>query len=415
MNRKLILAIIILIAIAVRLAGIDFGLPFKCHNDEPIIVNYALSYGTGDLNPHFFKVPPLLSYLLFFLYGIFFLIGKFAGYFQSVSDFGYRFLSDPTSFYLIGRVVLGLIPGSISVFLIYVLGKDIFSVRTGLFAALFLALNFLHVRDSHFIYFDIPLVFFVLIFLIILHRLFIRNSYRDWLLSGLILGVSVSVKYNAVFLALPMAIVVIRNGVHFREGWGVFLKKSILAGCMLAVGLFITNPFMFLDWKFFFSTRMPLHQLDFWYHMKVSLLGGCGILMCLAAVFGMVRTVVKRNFFPIIFMISMLSYYLLLTRSSQMAERYVFPILPLVLIFSAYAVDNCMTFIKSKGLRSVAAVCISAVLLFPSMARIYYCDRLFMAEDTRAESYYWVMENIPSDSVIVLDATGPIFPVLPRI
>ena len=83
MNRKsLILLAIIFLGISMRIIGIDFGLPFLLHNDEPVVVNYALAYGTGDFNPHFFKVPPLLSYMLFFLYGVFFLTGKMIGYFQ---------------------------------------------------------------------------------------------------------------------------------------------------------------------------------------------------------------------------------------------------------------------------------------------------------------------------------------------
>ena len=70
MKRLLPLALIISVAFLVRLTGINFGLPFAYHDDEPIIVNYALAYGTGDFNPHVFKMSPFLSYLLFFLYGI---------------------------------------------------------------------------------------------------------------------------------------------------------------------------------------------------------------------------------------------------------------------------------------------------------------------------------------------------------
>src|SRR3989338_4781985 len=75
---------VFIIAFTLRIYGIGFGL---YHADEPIIVNHALAYATGDLNPHFFKIPPLASYLLFFVYGIYFIAGKLLGFFQSVSDF----------------------------------------------------------------------------------------------------------------------------------------------------------------------------------------------------------------------------------------------------------------------------------------------------------------------------------------
>ncbi|MEA3488885.1 MAG: hypothetical protein U9R44_00880, partial [Candidatus Omnitrophota bacterium] len=65
-----LIAAVILAGILLRVWGLGFGLPFQLHNDEPIIVNHAVAYGTGDLNPHFFIIPPLCSYLLFMCYGV---------------------------------------------------------------------------------------------------------------------------------------------------------------------------------------------------------------------------------------------------------------------------------------------------------------------------------------------------------
>ncbi len=141
---------VIIAAFIVRLVGLSFGLPFRYHEDEPIIVNYALSYGTGDFNPRMFNVPPLLSYILFFEYGLFYLTGSILGIFKDVKDFGYLYLNDPSIFHLIGRVTFGVIPGTLSVLFLYQLGKKVFDERTGLIAASFLAINFLHVRDSHY-------------------------------------------------------------------------------------------------------------------------------------------------------------------------------------------------------------------------------------------------------------------------
>ncbi|MGB3058399.1 MAG: hypothetical protein WBE17_01555, partial [Anaerolineae bacterium] len=49
------LAAILLIAVALRLWGINFGLPYLYHPDEPGYVAIAQNMvKTGDLNPHFF-------------------------------------------------------------------------------------------------------------------------------------------------------------------------------------------------------------------------------------------------------------------------------------------------------------------------------------------------------------------------
>ena len=75
-NRTFIFISILLLGAVLRLAGIDFGLPFIYHNDERVIVNYALAFGNWDFNPHYFRLPPLLSYILFFVYGLYYLMGS---------------------------------------------------------------------------------------------------------------------------------------------------------------------------------------------------------------------------------------------------------------------------------------------------------------------------------------------------
>jgi hypothetical protein len=86
--------LVLLAGIVLRLWGIDFGLPYILHQDEPIVVNHAMAYGTGDLNPHFFVIPPLPSYIVFFFYGLYFLAGKAIGYFSSANDLAALFFAD---------------------------------------------------------------------------------------------------------------------------------------------------------------------------------------------------------------------------------------------------------------------------------------------------------------------------------
>ena len=120
MNRPLFW--ILALAFGLRLCGIGFGLPHLFHQDEPIIVNHAMAYGGGDFNPHFFKIPPLTSYLLFFLYGLYYGLTAVT---QGVSPEGFAvlFFCDPSVFYLIARIVFGAILGTASVYLLFRLTK----------------------------------------------------------------------------------------------------------------------------------------------------------------------------------------------------------------------------------------------------------------------------------------------------
>ncbi len=88
---------VIAAALLLRVIGIGFGLPAAYHQDEPIVVNHALAYAGGDFNPHFFKIPPLVSYLLFGVYGFtYVLLCFFTG--ATTEQFGALYFRDPTLF-----------------------------------------------------------------------------------------------------------------------------------------------------------------------------------------------------------------------------------------------------------------------------------------------------------------------------
>jgi len=62
-NRESILiGIILLIALSVRLWGVNYDLPYIYHPDEPGYIAISQNiFKTGDLNPHFFNYPSLFS------------------------------------------------------------------------------------------------------------------------------------------------------------------------------------------------------------------------------------------------------------------------------------------------------------------------------------------------------------------
>lgn len=82
-----LLVTILAVALAVRLIGISFGLPYVYYPDEAQIVNHAVAFGTGDLNPHYFIYPSLFMYVLFIIYCLSYVIGSLAGAFASTGDF----------------------------------------------------------------------------------------------------------------------------------------------------------------------------------------------------------------------------------------------------------------------------------------------------------------------------------------
>ncbi len=86
-NKSNIIFLILLLAVTLRILGIWHSYPYSFYPDEAHFVKRALSFGSLDFNPHWFHKPALYMYILFFEYGLYFVIGKILGAWNSVSGF----------------------------------------------------------------------------------------------------------------------------------------------------------------------------------------------------------------------------------------------------------------------------------------------------------------------------------------
>ncbi|MFA6600682.1 MAG: phospholipid carrier-dependent glycosyltransferase [Candidatus Omnitrophota bacterium] len=406
---------IVLTALALRLYGIDFGLPHLYHADEPVIVNHAMAYGAGDLNPHFFRIPPLVSYLLSLLYGFFFLAGKAVSLFDSVRDFEVAFYRDPSAFYFLARTVFGALLGTLTVVVLY-WTLTAFGRRVALTGAFFMAVCFLHVRDSHYIYVDIPLVFVLTVAFGVFFRLAQARehpgeSLRLHLTAGALIGLAAAVKYNGVFLVLPYLVATFvpeRAGAEgAREGRGSAVQ-TLRCCALAALAAFLTyavlNPYSLIDFRFFLAemgSEAAAHPGTGWlHHFRYSLAGGIGWPLLGAACCGLIRSFFVRDVRRWAMAAFLLGYYVLIARFGQHPERYVLPLLPCVLFFAA---DFAAWATGRLTPGSWALVLASAVLSAPTLVSSVLVVRLAVRADTRTQALDWIKTNVPSSSAIALD------------
>jgi len=408
-TRWLILPILFLAA-AFRLYGIGFGLPDLYHADEPIVVHHALACGSGDFHPHFFKIPPLLSYLLFTLYGASYLVLKVSGTVSSPDHFATIFLADPTGFYWLGRLVFGAGTGVLTVFALYMLIRTHFSRKQALISSFFLAVCFLHVRDSHYIYPDIPLGLLLVLCFFPIFNLVDRPGRRPYAWFGLAWGTSTAMKYNGVFVLIPFL------AAHFfgllRRGWKQSWGHGLMAAG-LALGTFgILNPFAWLDVPFFWKELLGQSRSEgfsgFFHHLGYGLTGGIGVPLLLCSALGMWRVLSGRDWKQKVMLSFVVGYYVVLVLFSQPYERYVLPLIPFLLFFAAI-------FLVEAGDRFRLSPALLAACVFlaasPTMIKAYYSDGLFAQEDIRTVARQWVEEHLPSGAKVVLD--NPFF--LPKL
>jgi len=395
------LLLILVLASIVRFWGIDFGLPGTlARPDESILIRLALRFGSGDLNPHFFNYPTLFPYLLFALYGGYYLLGKTLGFFSSSADFIAHSAFEPTPFFLISRTFSAL-SGVATVYIVYRIALELFDKTTARFSALFLALAYLPVRDSHFGVTDTFSAFLTCVTILFIVRVWKQNTLKDYLLAGLFAGLTASTKYYGAFLILPLGL------AHFlpQNPSNRSLRRLALAPVVVVFAFFLGTPYALLDFQQFRTDFLyEQHHLDqghfniildngWWRHLSFTLNYGLGAPLLAASIFGafyLFRTHWRKAAvllaFPII-------YYLFAGKGYTVFVRYMVPVIPFLCIAAAAHA----AFYTRKDPRYIIVPFL--VLLFPLQSVILF-DRCLSQPDTRVLAARWINAHIKPGTTI---------------
>ena len=144
-----------------RLFPIWFGLPYLgARPDEETAVAHARAILGGDLNPHFFHWPSLTFYAFAALYGAASGIRRALSLDPALT---------PADYLLIARGFVAL-AGTLTIVVLFRIGRRVAGDTAGVLAAAFLAVAILHVRDSHFAMTDVLMTLLVTASLALLLR-----------------------------------------------------------------------------------------------------------------------------------------------------------------------------------------------------------------------------------------------------
>jgi len=400
---KKALILIVAIGVVLRIWGIGFGLPYQFHQDEPIVVNHAFAYGTGDLNPHFFAIPPLTSYILFFVYMLYFILGKVFGLFGNPGLFALAFFKDPSVFYLLGRIFIGLIPGTLCVIFTWALYKKIFSSESGaLFAAAVMSFSFLNVVNSHYIYADMLMLMFVILSMISIFNMHRLPSMKNYVIAAITMGCAIATKYNAALIIIPFFI------AHLLICKSRPIDKNLIIGAILMVtAFFMLNPFALIDFGFFINSILKqggAEAFTGWtHHIRYSLYESIGPIILILGFLGMIVITAKDvGKWAILFSFPML-FYLHILFFGQQYSRYVLPLTPFLALGSGFMLFEFI--LPGIGNRSIKRFCsIAFFLIFiPLIVKDGRADLLLASKDTRVEAAEWINKNVTVNNRIAVD------------
>ena len=245
------------VALGLRLWAITFGLPYLEHPDEPFWIFAVLKMvKTGDPNPHDFIYPSLYYYINAAIYLAYYAVGRLLAppawrpgrarpADRRVGQAALRGL-------LLGGRFFSVAAGCGTVALTFFIARRLTGrLSAATFAALLAAVSPILVTHDRFMAPDGPMTFFTTLTVAGAWLIYERGRWRDYVLSGVALGLAVGMKYNTAPFALAIVL------AHFlRKGrWGLRDWRWVAAGAISVLTFLLTTPYALFDTQTFLTAR----------------------------------------------------------------------------------------------------------------------------------------------------------------
>ncbi len=384
----LLLGSLFLGSLALRLWGINFGLPALYRPDEDVTVGRAMGILQGVFDPHFADWPHLYFYVSAAWLAPFHWVGL---------------VSDQASGYL-GVRVLDAIIGSLTVLVLFEFGRRAYGWLAGVFAALALSVAYLHVRDSHFATTDIPLTLAILLGLYIAYRTVSARGVRPLLLNGVILGIAASLKYNGALLASGMAAAQYIGGRLVERPVVRLIGRLAVIALIGVVTLAITSPFLVLDpaltahgvgYIFFHLSKSTAPNIG-WVELSLGLWYGIDPSLVAVALLGIGYAAWKRQTADWIILTFLVVYFIFIGVGGSVFFRYADPMIPPLLLLGGRAIADLVKAASSARVRWLTLGTATAVILLPSLIHDVQYDLLIQQTDTRTLAFNWMAAHMPA-------------------
>jgi hypothetical protein len=407
------LAAIIVIALALRVAGLQYGLPAVYNPDEVAILARALSFANGTLNPHNFLYPTFFFYLLFAWIGAYLAIVWMTGGVPSLSALPALYFTSPTGIYTAGRA-LGVVAGTATVAGVYTLAARLADTRTAIAAAAFLAVAPLHVRDSHYIKHDVPATLAIVLAHLAIARIWPLASAagggpatRMTVVAAAACGVAFSTHYYCVFLAVPLTLAIASRWK--AAGWTAVARQLLVAGAVSAAVFFALSPFILVEpataWRDITANRQivvdrALSSGAFAPALRYAeliwrdTLGIPVVALALAGLVWMLAAVPARALFLLAFPLPFLAFI----ANTAPASRYLNPVTPFLAIFAAWCLSSVAARLGRPAVFWAGLVLAAA----PAGLASLHSDLFFRQADTRSIAARFIEQRIPAGATVLV-------------
>ncbi len=414
---KLALPAILAVAFLFRAVGIRWGIPdsshyFSFHPDEWVILGYTLGLDIphGQLDPHFYNYGTVYLYLLHLAI----LAGSTYGWLTPPSDIAqYEAFA---GLYLTGRW-LSVAAGVLTCWLVWEMGKRLCGYRCAMVAAFLLAIAPLHTLHCHFLTTDATATLFTTGVLLAALKLYEGGGKRALVAAAALIGLASATRYNAVLVGIaPLLALWLRAREHGEPWWGKALLLVVLSAAaflFFCPGVWMNPQEFWRDFGYEAKHVREGHGLVFvdtglgWvYHYWTNLRFGLGLPLLLLATFSMLIAPLSRRPQVLILWAFVVVYYLFLGSFAVRFARYLLPLLPPLMVLTAWLIAESWRNTQQAGRVIVTAVAgsIAVYTLIWGVA----VTVVLLQPDPRLQALEWIRQHVPQGTRIAF-ATVPWF------
>lgn len=412
------LAIILLIALGLRLHNVGFGLPSMYDPDEPIFMVKALELLKNEtLNPKWFGHPGTTTIYLVAIIDVAVLLGGFVtGMWHSIGEFAKAVFADPSLLFIPARVAMAIL-GVLSIWLTFCLGRRIHGTSAGLIAAALLALNAVHLAWSQVVRTDIHASVFMLACLLFTVSVARNGKKKDYVLAGLFAGFAVATKWPAVTIFISVIGVFASRALAGRDGIKRELAGLIMSGIALILGLFLASPYIFLDWPTVLSNlsneARPHHLghtghgflANAWWYLWNPVRESVGVVGLLLIAAGLALSAIRSRTSRWTLIPAAICFFVMISAQHLVWSRWILPLIPMLTIFAAVAIvgvaETATAILRSRR-RELILVSVAALAAAPSVAGAFN-EIIERGNDTRTQAANWAIQHIPRGRSVVLE------------
>lgn len=388
---------IFLLGTILRFYNLNWDLGQYLHPDERLYINAAnlaiphslqeLLSPSSPLNPHMFYYGSFPLYL-----------------YKIIASIFLKFLD----LLIVSRMISAFF-SSLTIILIFLAAKQLFSEKTALIAAFIFALTPGSIQYAHFNTTESLLIFLLTALLYLSSKFYKEKKIHYSIYLGSLAGLAYATKIvGLTFGIFPLLVYILlffeqkKERVNIVLSFLVFSLSAVLVGVLMA-------PYQLIDWTNFAKEQSYMQAVTYGkfkppfviiyegtkpylYPLLRVLPFTFGLVALCCSLLGlfMMKTYKKNNVALLLLIVFPLGYFLWAGAWYAKFSRYYLLLVPFLCIYAALFISRLR-------------VSISGIILFLIVLQGLLFFRVYLAPNTRIAATYWIYQHIPSHAVIATE------------